>query len=48
MVPQLIPQLKEWKLACPKTELDLVFPNPSSAVGPMLQEKSGLIPWEAE
>jgi integrase len=27
MVPQLIPQLKEWKLACPKTELDLVFPN---------------------
>ena len=27
MVPQMIPQLKEWKLACPKTELDLVFPN---------------------
>jgi integrase len=27
MVPQLVSQLKEWKLACPKSELDLVFPN---------------------
>lgn len=27
MAPQLVKHLKEWKLACPKTELDLVFPN---------------------
>ena len=27
IAPQLVTQLKEWKLACPKTELDLVFPN---------------------
>jgi integrase len=25
--PQVVTQLKGWKLACPKTELDLVFPN---------------------
>ena len=25
--PQLVTKLKEWKLACPKSELDLVFPN---------------------
>ncbi len=27
LAPQLVTQLKEWKLACPKSELDLVFPN---------------------
>ena len=28
----LIPALKEWKLACPKSELDLVFPTRTGAV----------------
>ncbi len=29
---RLIPALKEWKLACPKTELDLVFPTRTGAI----------------
>ena len=28
----LIPALKEWKLACPKSELDLVFPTRTGAI----------------
>lgn len=27
LAPQLVAQLKKWKLACPPSELDLVFPN---------------------
>lgn len=27
LVPELVAELKKWKLACPKGELDLVFPN---------------------
>lgn len=27
LAPQLVKQLKLWKLACPKSKLDLVFPN---------------------
>ncbi len=27
LAPQLLAQLKKWKLACPNSELDLVFPN---------------------
>lgn len=27
LAPQLISQLKEWQLACPPNELDLIFPN---------------------
>lgn len=29
LAPQLVSQLKEWQLACPKSELNLVFPNES-------------------
>jgi integrase len=29
---QLIPALKEWKLACPKSERDLVFPSRTGAI----------------
>jgi integrase len=29
---RLIPALKEWKLACPKTELDLVFPTRTGVI----------------
>ena len=29
---RLIPALKEWKLACPKSELDLVFPTRTGAI----------------
>lgn len=29
---ELITALKEWKLACPKSELDLVFPTKSGAI----------------
>jgi integrase len=29
---QLVPALKAWKLACPKGELDLVFPTPAGIV----------------
>jgi integrase len=28
----LMPALKEWKLACPKSELDLVFPTPAGII----------------
>jgi len=27
MGPKMMTELKKWKLACPKSELDLVFPN---------------------
>jgi integrase len=29
---RLVPALKEWKLACPKSELDLVFPTRTGAI----------------
>jgi integrase len=29
--PELIAALKRWRLACPRSELDLVFPTPSGA-----------------
>ena len=32
MVPMLVNALKEWRLACPRTELDLVFPGRAGAV----------------
>jgi len=37
--PTLLRELKKWKLACPKTELDLIFPN--NAGGPI--DKNNLI-----
>lgn len=33
LAPVLVQKLKEWKLACPKNDLDLVFPN--NAGGPL-------------
>ncbi len=33
LAPELVRELKPWKLKCPKGELDLVFPNPEG--GPM-------------
>ena len=35
--PSVLRILKEWRLACPRTELDLVFPN--SASGPIDQSR---------
>jgi integrase len=32
MGPMVVNTLKEWRLACPPSELDLVFPTPSGAV----------------
>ena len=29
--PILISELKKWKLSCPRTDLDLMFPNPAGA-----------------
>jgi integrase len=32
MTPMVLNTLREWRLACPKGELDLVFPNPQGGV----------------
>jgi integrase len=32
LAPEVVTDLKEWRLACPKGELDLVFPNASGRV----------------
>ena len=51
--PFVVNTLKEWKLACPKSELDLVFPNTVGKVQPLsniahrvwrpLQRQAGLV-----
>jgi integrase len=53
MAPPVFNTLREWKLACPKSELNLVFPNTLGKVQPLsnitqhgwrpLQQKSGLV-----
>jgi integrase len=53
MSPIVLNTLKEWKLACPKSELDLVFPNTVGKVQPLsniahrvwrpLQRQAGLV-----
>jgi integrase len=40
----LIPALKEWKLACPKSELDLVFPTRTGAIDTHKNMLRGLEP----
>lgn len=32
LAPMVVSELKRWRLACPKGELDLVFPSPAGAV----------------
>jgi integrase len=39
LAPEVVTDLKQWRLACPKGELDLVFPN---AAGKVEQHKSML------
>lgn len=56
--PTLLIELKKWKLACPKTELDLIFPNEAGEpvnYSNMVQrhfipalEKAGIIETEAK
>jgi integrase len=41
---RLIPALKEWKLACPKSELDLVFPTRTGAIDSHKNMLRGLAP----
>jgi integrase len=53
MAPTVVNTLREWKLACPKGELDLVFPNTLGKVQPLtnltqrvwhpLQKAAGLV-----
>jgi integrase len=53
MSPTVVNTLREWKLVCPKGELDLVFPNTLGKVQPLsniahrvwrpLQKKAGLV-----
>jgi integrase len=53
MSPTVLNTLREWKLACPNSELDLVFPNTIGNVEPLsniarrvwrpLQKKIGLV-----
>jgi integrase len=53
MSPTVFNTLREWKLACPKGELDLVFPNTVGKVQPLqniacrvwrpLQQKTGMV-----
>jgi integrase len=53
MSPIVVNTLREWKLGCPKRELDLVFPNTLGKVRPLsnlaqgvwhpLQRKAGLV-----
>jgi integrase len=53
MSPTVVNTLREWKLACPKSELDLVFPNTLGKVQPLsniaqrgwrpLQVKAGMV-----
>ena len=40
----LVPALKEWKLACPKSELDLVFPTRTGAIDSHKNMLRGLAP----
>ena len=37
--PMVVDALREWKLACPKGELDLVFPNGRGRIKPSLQHR---------
>ena len=44
MSPTVLNTLREWKLACPKGELDLVFPNTLGKVQPLTNIATGLAP----